>query len=225
MLSPKKYNTPQSELQSIALDWLTKEITSGDDSRLIKLTLLLKNLYTASWHHKDEKIKNSTPLIISNADIQALLVKAMEEFLEKHPDSTTLDILDEKGDLGRLFKNCCVLTDSGYSYEYRRCTQFAFNAVIKHLSNQDSKPPLSKYKDACERMFREAALAISTYPEKLDTYFRHSKERCDWAHSSYFGSDNDLIDRFKSECFSQDEQAVGSSPSGTMTPHGQEGQD
>lgn len=225
MLSPKKYNTPQSELQSIALDWLTKEITSGDDSRLIKSTLLLKNLYTASWHHKDGKIENSNPLIISNADIQTLLVKAMEEFLEKHPDSTTLDILDEKGDLGRLFKNCCVLTDYGYCDEYRRCTQFAFNAVIKHLSNRDSKPPLSEYKDACKRMFREPALAIFTYPEKLDTYFRHSKERCDWAHSSYFGSDNNLIARFKSECFSQDEQAVGSSLSGTETTHAQEGQD
>lgn len=74
-------------------------------------------------------------------------------------------------------------------------------------------------------MFREPAPALFTYPEKLDTYFRHSKEPYDWEPSSYFGSDNNLIDRFKSECFSQDEQAVGSSPSGTMTPHGQEGQD
>lgn len=229
MLSSKKYNTPQSELQSelqsIALDWLTKEITSGDDSRLIKLTLLLKNLYTASWHHKDGKIKNSNPLIISNKDIQAHLVKAMKEFLKKHPDSTTLDILNEKGDLGRLFKNCCVLTDSGYYDEYSRCTQFAFNAVIEHLSNQDSKPPLSKYKDACKRMFREPAPALFTYPEKLDTYFWHSKEPYDWEPSSYFGSDNNLIARFMSECFSQDEQAVSSSLSGKETTHAQEGQD
>ena len=186
---------------------------------------MLNHLYTASWfNEKDGKIEYSNPLIIRNEDIQVLLVKAMEEFLEKHPDSTTLDILDEKGDLGRLFNNCCVLTDSG-SYDGYRCTQFAFNSVIEHCSNQDSKPPLSKYKDACDRIFREAEAYIFTDSEEEDAYYPYSQDLCDWVHSSYFGSDNNLIDRFKSECFSQDEQAVGSSPSGSETALTQEGQD
>ena len=149
----------------------------------------------------------------------------MEEFLKKHPDSTTLDILDEKGDLGRLFKNCCVLTDSGSYDVYRGCTQFAFNSVIEHCSNQDSKPPLSKYKDACDRIFRKAEANIFTDSEEEDAYYPYSQEPYDWEPSSYFGSDNNLIARFKSECFSQDEQAVGSSPSGSETALTQEGQD
>ena len=226
VLASQEYKSPQAEPRSIALDWLNREVVSSDSSRLIELTLMLNRLYTASWFNEgDWKIEYSNPLIISNEDIQALLVKAMEEFLEKHPDSTTLDILDEKGDLGRLFENCCVLTDSGSHDEHCKCTQFAFNSVIEHCSNQESKPPLSKYKDACERMFREAEPDNFTDPEEEDEYYRHSEERYDWAHSSYFGSDNNPIARFKSECFSQDEQAVGSSPFGTMTPHGQEGQD
>ncbi len=225
VLASQEYKSPQAEPRSIALDWLNREVVSSDNSRLIELTLMLNRLYTASWfNEKDGKIEYSNPLIISNEDIQVLLVKAMEEFLEKHPDSTTLDILDEKGDLGRLFNNCCVLTDSG-SYDGYRCTQFAFNSVIEHCSNQDSKPPLSKYKDACDRIFREAEAYIFTDSEEEDAYYPYSQDLCDWVHSSYFGSDNNPIARFKSECFSQDEQAVGSSLFGTMTPHGQEGQD
>ena len=226
VLASQEYKSPQAEPRSIALDWLNREVVSSDSSRLIELTLMLNRLYTASWFNEEDwKIEYSNPLIISNEDIQALLVKAMEEFLEKHPDSTTLDILDEKGDLGRLFENCCVLTDSGSHDEHCKCTQFAFNSVIEHCSNQDSKPPLSKYKDACERMFREAEPDNFTDPEEEDEYYRHSEERYDWAHSSYFGSDNNPIARFMSECFSQDEQAVDSSLSSTEIALSQERHD
>ena len=225
-LASQVYKSPRAEPRSIALDWLNREVVSSDSSRLIELTLMLNRLYTASWFNEEDwKIEYSNPLIISNEDIQALLVKAMEEFLEKHPDSTTLDILDEKGDLGRLFENCCVLTDSGSHDEHCKCTQFAFNSVIEHCSNQDSKPPLSKYKDACERMFREAEPDNFTDPEEEDEYYRHSEERYDWAYHSYFGSNYGLITRFESECFSQDEQDVGSSLPGSETTHAQEGQD
>ena len=226
VLASQEYKSPRAEPRSIALDWLNREVVSSDNSRLIELTLMLNRLYTASWfNNEDGEIMYSNPLIISNKDIQALLVKAMEEFLKKHPDSTTLDILDEKGDLGRLFKNCCVLTDSGSYDVYRGCTQFAFNSVIEHCSNQDSKPPLSKYKDACDRIFRKAEANIFTDSEEEDAYYPYSQEPYDWEPSSYFGSDNNLIARFKSECFSQDEQAVGSSPSGSETALTQEGQD
>nr|WP_311472280.1 P-loop NTPase fold protein [uncultured Porphyromonas sp.] len=226
VLASQEYKSPRAEPRSIALDWLNREVVSSDNSRLIELTLMLNRLYTASWfNNEDGEIMYSNPLIISNEDIQALLVKAMEEFLEKHPDSTTLDILDEKGDLGRLFKNCCVLTDSGSYDAYRGCTQFAFNSVIEHCSNQDSKPPLSKYKDACDRIFRKAEANIFTDSEEEDAYYPYSQEPYDWEPSSYFGSDNNLIDRFKSECFSQDEQAIDVPHSNTEAALTQEGQD
>jgi len=221
VLAYQEYKSPQAEPRSIALDWLNREVRSSDDSRLIGLTLMLNCLYTASWCNEDEKIKYSNPLIISNEDIQALLEQAMEEFLEKHLNLTAIDILDKEGDLGRLFKNCCVVTDFvPYSRPGLIYTQFAFNTVIEHFSNQDSKSPLSKYKDACKRMFREAEPDNFTDSEEEDM-----EENPNWAWFSYFGSDNNPIARFKSECFSQDEQAIDAPHSSTETAPTQEGQD
>lgn len=79
---------------------------------------------------------------------------------------------------------------------------------------------LSKYEEACKRIFRGDKLDNFANSEEKDM-----EENPNWAWFSYFGSDNNLIARFKSECFSQDEQAVGSSLSGTETTHAQEGQD
>lgn len=225
ILASQEYESPQAEPRSIALDWLKREARSSDNSRLIELTLMLNCLYTASQCNEDEKIKYSPPLIISNEDIQARLEQAMEVFLEKHLNLTATGILDKEGDLGRLFKNCCVVTDfvpysPGWIY-----TQCAFNSVIKHFSQKEIKPSLSEYQEAYDRMFGEAEPDNFTDPEEEDEYYRHSEERYDWAHSSYFGSDNNPIARFKSECFSQDEQAVDFSLSSTEIALSQEGQD
>ena len=228
MLFSKRYNLLQSNPREIVLNWLTKEIESGDDSRLIQLTLSLKRLHTASWRNEDGKIEYSDPLIISNGDIRALLEQAMEEFLEKHLDLTALDILDEKSDVGRLFNNCCVLTVGGYNnldINGGIYTQMAFNAVIRHFSNQDPKPPLSKYKEAYERMFKEYELDNFTDPEEAYTYYQDMKLYYIWEYCSYFGTNKDLITRFKSECFSQDEQAIDAPHSNTEAALTQEGQD
>ena len=225
MLYEERYHTPQTTLREIVGHWLTKEFESSNEIRLEKITLLLNELYVIQKYNEKDNIEDPHCLIISNEDIRTLLAKAMELFLGKHPHLTAIDILDKEGYLGRLFKNCCVVTDFvphslGWTY-----TQCAFNSVIKHFSQKEIKPSLSEYQEAYDRMFGEAEPDNFTDPEEEDEYYRHSEERYDWAHSSYFGSDNNPIARFKSECFSQDEQAVGSSPSGTMTPHGQEGQD
>lgn len=228
MLVSKRYNLLQSNPREIVLNWLTKEIESGDDSRLIQLTLFLKRLHTASWRNEDGKIQYSDPLIIGNGDIRALLEQAMEEFLEKHLDLTALDILDEKSDVGRLFNNCCVLTVGGYhnlDINGGIYTQMAFNAVIRHFSNQDPKPPLSKYKEAYERMFKEYELDNFTDPEEAYTYYQDMKLYYIWEYCSYFGTNKDLITRFRSECFSQDEQAIDAPHSSTETAPTQEGQD
>lgn len=220
MLYEERYHTPQSAPREIVWHWLTKEIESSNEIRLEKITLLLNALYVIQEYDEKDNIEDPHYLIISNEDIQTLLAKAMELFLGKHPHLTAIDILDKEGDLGRLFKNCCVVTDvvpysPGWIY-----TQCAFSSVIKHFRLQDCKPPLSKYEEACKRTFIGDELDNFANSEEKDM-----EENPNWAWFSYFGSDNNLIARFELECFSQDEQAVGSSPSGSETALTQEGQD
>lgn len=246
MLFPKKYNTPQSELQSIALDWLNGVITSGDDSRLVKLTRLLNWLYSPRSNERNDEIRSS--IIISNKDILNLLEKAMEQFLGRHPNLTALDIvegfappaqsqlsgehlnlnsldpLDEKRILGTLFWNCCVQTDE----DQETYIQAVFNVVIKHFSGKYIKPTLLEYQKAYDRAVSEYNLQ-SNNPQGNE-YESNTNEELRFLHDSYFGTDNRLVgkvflSRFKSECFSQDGQAVGSSLSSPGTTHAQEGQD
>lgn len=246
MLFPKKYNTPQSELQSIALDWLNGVITSGDDSRLVELTRLLNWLYSPRSNERNDEIRSS--IIISNKDILNLLEKAMEQFLGRHPNLTALDIvegfappaqsqlsgehlnlnsldpLDEKRILGTLFWNCCVQTDE----DQETYIQAVFNVVIKHFSGKYIKPTLLEYQKAYDRAVSEYNLQ-SNNPQGNE-YESNTNEELRFLHDSYFGTDNRLVgkvflSRFKSECFSQDGQAVGSSLSSPGTTHAQEGQD
>ena len=248
-LSPKRYNTSQEEeedLQSIAMNWLSSEIESGDDSRLVELTQLLNRLFPPI----PDKSKGEDPssIIISDKNIQDLLGKAMEQFLGRHPNLNALDIvegfappaqsqlsgehlnlnsldpLDEKRILGTLFRNCCVPTDE----DQERHLQVAFNVVIKHFSGKQIKPSLLEYQEAYDK-------AVSGYNPQPNNpqgneYESKTNEELRFLHDSYFGTDNRLVGkvfltRFKSECFSQDEQAVGSSPSGSETALTQEGQD
>ena len=91
------------------------------------------------------------------------------------------------------------------------------------------KPSLSEYQEAYDRMFRVHNPQFNNFKsEDPRTEYEDRKQMEDqfaMLHYSYFGTNEDLIARFKSECFSQDEQAVGSSPSGSETALTQEGQD
>ena len=246
-LSSQKYSTSQAEnLQSIAMNWLSSEIESGDDSRLVELTGLLNWLYSPSSNERNEKSRSS--IIISNKDIENLLENAMEQFLGRHPNLTALDIvegfappaqsqlsgehlnlnsldpLDEKRILGTFFRNCCVQTDE----DQETYIQAVFNVVIKHFSGKHIKPTLLEYQKAYDRAVSEYNLQ-SNNPQGNE-YESNTNEELRFLHDSYFGTDNKLVgkvflSRFKSECFSQDEQAVGSSPSGSETALSQEGQD
>ena len=246
-LSPQRYNTSQAEgLQSIAMNWLSSEIESGDDSRLVELTQLLNWLYSPSSNERNDE--NRSSIIIRNEDIQDLLGKAMEQFLGRHPNLTALDIvegfappaqsqlsgehlnlnsldpLDEKRILGTLFRNCCVRTDE----DQETYIQAVFNVVIKHFSGKHIKPTLLEYQKAYDRAVSEYNLQ-SNNPQGNE-YESNTNEELRFLHDSYFGTDNRLVgkvflSRFKSECFSQDGQAVGSSLSSPGTTHAQEGQD
>ncbi len=230
MLDQKRYSTPQSAPREIVWHWLTKEIESGNEIRLEKVTLLLNGLYVTQVYDAKGNIEHPYHLIISNEDIQTLLAKAMEQFLGDHPNLTALDILDEKRILGRLFKNCCVKRiGRSFDDETFEFVQSSFSPVIKHFSSKDMKPSLSEYQEAYDRMFRVHNPQFNNFKsEDPRTEYEDRKQMEDqfaMLHYSYFGTNEDLIARFKSECFSQDEQAVGSSPSGSETALTQEGQD
>ena len=230
MLDPKRYSTPQSAPREIVWHWLTKEIESGNEIRLEKITLLLNGLYVTQKYDEKGNIEDPHYLIISNEDIQTLLAKAMEEFLGEHPNLTALDILDEKRILGRLFKNCCVKRiGCSFDDETFEFVQSSFNPVIKHFSSKDMKPSLSEYQEAYDRMFREYNPQFNSFKsDDPRTEYEDRKQMEDqfaMLHYSYFGTEYNPIARFKSECFSQDEQRVDSSLSGKETTHAQEGQD
>ena len=235
MLNLAKHNTNPSNLKNFIWEWVSQKIKSAEDnSHLLKVTLLLKRWYVTQWYDENDEndnTENIEDLIIRNEDIQILLAEAMEVFLGKHPDLSALNILDEKGGLGRLFENCCVqeykfLCDGETAFNF---LQTAFNSVIKHFSQKEIKPSLSEYQEAYDRMFGEYNPQFDSFmsgdPREEYNHRKRLEYQFKMLHDSYFGTNEDLIARFKSECFSQDEQAVGSSLSDTEAAHAQEGQD
>ena len=230
MLYEGRYYTPQSAPRDIVWHWLTKEIESSNEIRLEKITLLLNGLYVTQKYDENDNIEDPHYLIISNEDIQTLLAKAMELFLGKHPHLTALDILDEKRILGRLFKNCCVKRiGCDFDDDIFEFVQTSFNSIIKHFSSKDMKPSLSEYQEAYDRMFREYNPQFKSFksddPRTEYEYREQMEDQFAMLYYSYFGTNKDLITRFKSECFSQDEQAIDAPHSSTETAPTQEGQD
>lgn len=203
MLEKEKYNKKANIVHDATIEWIENKLK--EDNALLFLSNLLNKLYLTIGYDEDGRMMGQCPLIINNTEVESLLVKVMKNHLENHPSLTALDVLNEKGELGKLFKNCCVMVEESIVID-NSCTykQVSFDEIISHFSKKAKKPTIEEYEQAKGKMFfQEKPTNID--PEDEYDYIEFISESYDNKMDAYFGSSRkEKLERFKTECFVQD---------------------
>lgn len=198
LLRKERHSTNRAQVK--ALSYLNSIIAKGEE---LKNTIkFLKVLYTTETYDSDGQLVAQRPLIINNDKIEELLIKAMEQYLKRHPGLTALDMMDEKSELYRIFGDCCMLITDSILYdnccEYR---QVAFDVVIEHFAGKESKPTMEQYDEAYDTLFGTETPSFATAEEE-DEWRLYNYEFTEHQMAGHFGSQHtDKLEEFRKRCF------------------------
>lgn len=162
------------------------------------LSRLLKRLYQSPEYDTNSG-KTTVPesLVITNGDVEALLKELMRTYMDKHDGLTAKDVLREKSEFGKVFRNSTVCTLSGSDTDEFNCYEnVAFPIVIKWFSAKAQKPNLDEWKECMDWMF-EADVVM----DNPDDYYDYAQEKYNHLYDAYFGTDSYWVEKFKMECF------------------------
>lgn len=206
MLSGERYAYGiDKKVHDIVHIWFREEISKADSEELLHIGRLLHVLYVTIYFDESGNQETFHGLVISNDEIEALLVEVMRAYLIANPKSTALDVLTEKGGLSYMFKSCCVNVKS-FSYENSsEYKQLAYDAVIEHFASKENKPTLEEYEKAYGSLFSQE-VPVFENPVDEDDYWDYMSEGYDNKMQEYFGSsygkkENNKLEEFKNRCF------------------------
>jgi hypothetical protein len=192
----------------IVMEWFDEMMK--EDRLLPALSKMLHRLYITETVEADGSVQRLEPLLISNSEVESLLVKVMNTYLANHEEVTALDVLSENGALACIFGNCCVTVKDAMATEnYCHYKQVAFDAVMAHFAGKKQKPTREAYERAFEAMF-SVETPVFDDPVDEDAYWDYAGEAYDNKMQEYFGSkydakkDNPLAE-FKERCFVEGE--------------------
>ena len=216
VLYQEHYDTKSlSRVHDIVMDWFAKKLK--EKKWLLYEVRLLQLLYETETYDEDGRKEEMNPLVISNQEVEGLLAKVTESYLDKHPELSALDLIKDSGGLHYLFKNCCVtVKDKMIVENWCEYKQVAFDAVIAHFSKKEIKPTLAEYNEAYGKMFEEKVPDFDN-PQDEFNYWEYRGEEFDHKMQEYFGSlyddkQNSPLDEFKVKCFVKEKQAVKANP-------------
>lgn len=198
MLYAKNYNIEKKDAaRGYLLAWFY-EMIDDNKTDFVALSKLLKSLYQALVYDEDSNKKQEpVRLVLPNSDIKSLLMSLMTKYLNNHNDLTATDILKEKSNVGKVFKNCSVCTfEVLNSYDFNEFENVAFPIVVKWFAGKKEKPSIDDYDGAISKMFYEGEYS---YDDDSD-YYDYMMEQRNMKFNSYFGSD-DWLNIFKNQCF------------------------
>ena len=206
LLRENRYNYEVKRIaHNIVISWMKDKLM--DDNMLLNLSRLLNNLYVTTVYDDPYSNHNEVlPLIISNDEVEEMLVEVMRNFLKNHHELTALDIMKENGKLAYLFNNCCVVEkDAMVTENYCIYKQVAFDIVIAHFAQKKNKPSLKDFEVAYNEMFNTET-PVFVNPDDEDDYWDFMSEKYDQKMQEYFGSSynnkiDNKLDLFKKECF------------------------
>ena len=188
----------------IVIAWI--EEMMRDDEILPSLSKMLHRLYITETVEPDGSVQRLEPLLISNNEVESLLVKVMNTYLANHEEATALDVLSEKGALACIFGNCCVTVKDAMATEnYCHYKQVAFDAVTAHFAGKKQKPTREAYERALGAMF-SMETPVFDDPVDEDAYWDYAGEAYDNKMQEYFGSRYDAKEgsplvEFREQCF------------------------
>lgn len=193
----------------IVIAWF--EDMMRDDKMLPSLSKMLHRLYITETMEPDGSVQRLEPLLISNNEVESLLMKVVKTYLANHEEATALDVLSEKGALACIFGNCCVTVKDAMATEnYCHYKQVAFDVVTAHFATKEEKPTREAYERALGAMF-SMETPVFDDPVDEDAYWDYAGEAYDNKMQEYFGSRYDAkegspLEVFKVRCFDGGEE-------------------
>lgn len=185
---------------NIIKTWFSEQM-SKDSKNALYLSKLLNGLYTTETIDMYGDKEEIYPLLISNDEIEELLILIMKSFLDHHPNITASALLSEKGELPTLFKNCCVNLKLDMNAGDEVYKQVAFDTVIEHFSKKENKPVAKEYEDAYGKLFCIEKPQFDN-PLDEDAYWDYMSDQYYRNLQEYFGDSYDhKLEEFKTKCF------------------------
>lgn len=204
MLQANRYGNGDKKniAHDIVFTWFNEKLGNEDNS--LTLSGLLNKLYLTKTYDQDYKEIALSPLVVSNTEIEELLVTKMKAYLDNHPELSALELIKDGTTLFRLFKNCCLyvdentITDGDYNPIYK---QVAFKTVIDYFEKKDEKPTLKKYEELYASLYSQETPGF-TDPEEESAYWDYIEQSAEYKMRETFGNSysNDL-EEFKNRCF------------------------
>ena len=201
ILRERRYaEAKKTKAHDIVSSWIEVKISEGQS--LLFLSWFLKRLYLYKEYDENGQEIAINPLIISNEEVKAFLVKVMKEYLDSHLELTAIDIMKEKEELGYLFRNCCVMEeDAMFVKGYCLYSQVSFDAVIDYFSKKDNKPTQKEYSQAYDAMFHQEAPKFDAPWEEND-YMDYEIDNYYQNMEAYFGTSyKEKLNEFIAKCF------------------------
>lgn len=204
MLQADRYGNGDKKniAHDIVLAWFHGKLE--DKENLLNLSGLLNRLYLTKTYDQDYKEIALTPLVVSNTEIEELLVTGMQVYLDNHPELSALELIKEGTTLFRLFKNCCLyvdenmITDGCYDPIYK---QLAFKTVIDYFEKKDEKPTLKKYEELYTSLYSQETPEF-TDPEEESAYWDFMEQSAEYKMRETLGNSySDDLEEFKNKCF------------------------
>lgn len=199
ILRSKNYLPEQAGwAKGYVMGWFVEKITRGGDLKVV--SKILKRLYISTEIDEHGNETEAGSLVITNEDVKMFLRDVVRKYLEQHPNTSALNVLDENNEMGEIFWNCCVcVIDNCQIFEDTKYENVVFDIIMKHFE-QKEKPSYSEYEIAFKKMFSFSFpknISASDYDEYVESVY----ERRDRQLESYFGSEWDKITQFKQHCF------------------------
>lgn len=205
ILRKERYGQSATEAHDIVMKWF-KEKISEKESPIEDICKVLNRFYEPKCYDETGHEEPSFSLVISNEDIEQLLILLMDTFLNNSPNLTALDLIARDGTLHKLFKNCCVtVKDARYYNDIWEYKQVAFASIISHFSKKVIKPTLRECEEALGKLFYEPAPCFRDNDPDEDAYWEWASERYDDNMKEYFGNSyENKLEEFKIKCFAND---------------------
>lgn len=176
----------------IIANWFEIMINKNHDH--VAITKLLKELYQTKEYDENGHLENNTELLISNDEIEKYLQSTMRGFLIVHTEVTAKNVFEEETEMGKVFGNCCVLTEAWIINDSENSWKnVAIDVLVRHF---ESKPKLivSDKEYILNQMFKFDEPDWDNEPNAAEIYSYDEEERCSKLNA-YFGNDSRAYNR------------------------------
>lgn len=214
------HKNKHNDIHDIVVSWFERHIPVEKDA--LSLSRILNNLYNSESYDENGTKEVDCPLVISNEEIENFLARIMDNYLNKHPETSVRELFDENSGLGRLFNNCSVNVENNVPLDgYKVYNQAAFDTVIRHFAKAVVKPTVNEFDKFFNKMYTEETPNFSSREED-DEYWSYQEERRDYSLNAYFGStwgmkDGDKVEELKQKCFSDSTESQHAPNSKNLT--------